>query len=627
MKPILITGLALLCLSIGNLCAQKNENQHAKSVEQLKEDIMEILNKYEVPGAGIAMVHKDSIIWAGGLGMADIEGKTAVNGHSVFRVGSITKSFVALGILKLVDEGKLNLDDKLTDIASEIEFDNPWKETAPLRLVHLLEHTSGFDDMHFNEMLSPAGQTLSAKEALAINPNSRKVRWRPGTRASYSNPGYAMAGYILEKYSGQRFEDYLKTVILGPLAMNDASFEKADLNEELLVKGYKTEGQDIVLEPYVEILFRWAGSLNASALDIAKFTQFFLNRGQLNGQALWAEHLIDRMETVTSTLAAKQGLNLGYGLANISTVKGKHYKNGHDGGINGFISRFRYINEAEVGYVILLNAVSGAATNQISGLITDFLIAEEKATDKPFSKTAFDAKSFVGYYKNASPRNQVFAGINSLVSGVRVFQENDTLFAKGFMQDRKALIPVGTNLFRFETHAQGHLMFTKNAEGQAVMIDADSLGEFYEKSSSFGHGLILITTVTALGLLLSFIPVWIVRKVFFGIKKRKYPSGYVNEFAIILGAISLILAISGISNLGLDDVLVLGSMNGKTLSFFLCTLGLALFLIAGIVLTVRHFREKKSAWNYYLMALALGNLEIVILFYQWDLIGLRTWAW
>ncbi|MCZ6673878.1 MAG: serine hydrolase, partial [Verrucomicrobia bacterium] len=118
----------------------------ADPLETLIQDLEEIMKKEKVPGAGIAIVSKDKDIWVGGLGMADVEAGREADGDTLFRIGSISKMFVSLSMLKLQEEGRIDLQDTLLEHAPEIRFKNRWRETDPIKLVHLLEHTTGFDD-------------------------------------------------------------------------------------------------------------------------------------------------------------------------------------------------------------------------------------------------------------------------------------------------------------------------------------------------------------------------------------------------------------------------------------------------------------------------------------------------
>ena len=124
----------------------------ARTQDELRHQLDSIRRKYRVPGVGLALVTRDSTLWAGGLGSADLARDRPVTAETHFRVGSISKSFVALGILRLVADGRLRLDAPVRSIAPELEIANPWEATRPITVANLLEHTAGFDDMHFNEM-------------------------------------------------------------------------------------------------------------------------------------------------------------------------------------------------------------------------------------------------------------------------------------------------------------------------------------------------------------------------------------------------------------------------------------------------------------------------------------------
>src|SRR5271170_8354124 len=121
------------------------------NIDELKSAIAAILKKYNVPGAGIALVTKDRVVWTGGVGKADLATNRDVSGDTMFRVASITKGFVALSALQLAEHGKLNLDEKVSDVAPEIPVVNPWAATNPITLAQLLEHTAGFDDFSLAE--------------------------------------------------------------------------------------------------------------------------------------------------------------------------------------------------------------------------------------------------------------------------------------------------------------------------------------------------------------------------------------------------------------------------------------------------------------------------------------------
>ena len=115
---------------------------------QFKELIEETMQKNDIPGMQVAVISKDSILWKSNFGYADLKKLTPVSDSTMFRVGSISKIFVSIATMILKERKLISLDDKLSEIAPEIEFNNKWENTNPIRIVNLLEHTASFDDAH-----------------------------------------------------------------------------------------------------------------------------------------------------------------------------------------------------------------------------------------------------------------------------------------------------------------------------------------------------------------------------------------------------------------------------------------------------------------------------------------------
>src|SRR6266853_4888233 len=149
---LLLLSTALACVPPGSTAQQNEDLPHPKSVEELKKAMKDVLDKEHVPGAGVALVANGEVLWCSGIGEADIAAKRAINCDTEFRVGSISKTFVALALLKLQEEGRINLYARLQDVVPEIPFRNRWEAMRPVRIVHLLEHTAGFDDMEPSEV-------------------------------------------------------------------------------------------------------------------------------------------------------------------------------------------------------------------------------------------------------------------------------------------------------------------------------------------------------------------------------------------------------------------------------------------------------------------------------------------
>src|SRR5260370_326964 len=295
---------------------QKTELPHPKTLQDLQQAMKEVLDKEHVPGAGVALVVNGEVLWFGGIGEADIAAKRAVSCDTEFRVGSISKTFVALALLKLQEEGKINLYARLQDVAPEIPFKNRWEATHPVSIVHLLEHTAGFDDMEPSEVYNVRDRyDFPLLEVFKRFKEPQTVRWPPGTRMSYSNPGNAIAGYLIEKTTGKPFDQYIRETLLRPIGMEHADYPFTDANKALLATAY--EGNPPKPSGYPFIYLRPAGDLKASPGELAKLVQFLLRRGKAGDAQLVNSESILRMEAPETTLATTSGLPLCSGLIHV----------------------------------------------------------------------------------------------------------------------------------------------------------------------------------------------------------------------------------------------------------------------------------------------------------------------
>src|SRR4051794_40830174 len=206
--PIIFLTTVLLVFSFD--ARADTGGDRPKSIPELQAALEKVLKETKTPGAGIAIVSRDQAEWVAGIGKADVAANLPVTADTLFRLGSLSKTFVAVAALQLQEEGKLKLTDTVRQWVPDVAFVNPWEPSDPVRLVHLLEHTSGFDEMHFREFALDDPKPMSLKDALAYGASSRVCRWPPGTRMSYCNSGPALLATVIEKASGERFEDYVQ---------------------------------------------------------------------------------------------------------------------------------------------------------------------------------------------------------------------------------------------------------------------------------------------------------------------------------------------------------------------------------------------------------------------------------
>jgi CubicO group peptidase (beta-lactamase class C family) len=605
---------------------KKEELPHPKTLEELQKAMADVAENNHVTGAGIALVSRGQVLWCGGIGKADLATKRDVTCNTEFRVGSISKTFVALALLKLEEEGKINLYARLLDVAPEIPVKNGWKSSNPVRVVNLLEHTAGFDDMEFSEIYNRHDRAdYPLLDVFKRFREPENVRWPAGTRFSYSNPGYGIAGYLIEKIAGQPFDAYIQQNILAPMEITVGDFRLTATNHALLAQGY--EGYPPRAVPYKNIYLRPAGDMKASPEELAKLVQFFLRRGRTDDVQLLKPETIARMEYPETPSSVKNGLRLGYGLANYTESSGGVITHGHDGGIDGFISTYRYMPEQNWGYVILLNStVSGQALKEMNRLAIDFLSKDfPKAQQPVISLIPKELQKFSGYYAPRAPRNQLLAFAEDLTGGTWVRTMDGGLLCSGLFGTRHdLLLPVGKNLFRQEKEPEATAVFFPDAAGRMIYVRSSAGGEPYGERV---FPLWLFTRLTLLGLsavLMASSLLYAVACVFLWIFGELIG---VKHLRVRIAPMITVLTLLGVAyafNKSGNDI---GAFNLWSFAVFVGTIAFALLSLVSLALAVTVPRKQiHKAVRVYSLMVSIACCIVTIFFSAWHLIGLRLWA-
>lgn len=631
-SAVLLSALALFStLGYANGVQQSAEQQSESApvnLEELRQAIQGVLDQTNTPGAGIALVTRDSAIWVGGVGTADVAAGRPVTAETVFRIGSISKSFVSLSVLWLQERGLLSLDDRVRNLAPEIAFENRWEETTPVRLVHLLEHTSGFDDIHLAEyMYGTPSNTL--REMLDFHPDSRVSRWEPGTHYSYCNSGPTLAAYVVEKVAGVPFEEFVQAHWFDPLQMRTASYFLTEEVEEKLAKGYASDGTTEL--PYWHIGGRPSGAINASALDMANFVRFMLNRGAFADSVLLSRTSLERMERPETTLSARAGLRAGYGLSNYTSSRDGFLFHGHDGGMNAYLASYAYLSEEGVGFVVMINSASGRALGDIRKLVEKFLIRGFEAEVPPEASVPTESlASLTGYYEPITPRIEVYRFLNRLMGILKVEFSDGRLTARGALGgSRDELIAVAERQFRGEGEPVATVAFIDDGDGRMILQGFGSaVAGNYRSLSAVRVWLRWVVSVLCLGLMASavvFALVWMPRKLLGRSREVRHLS--VRLFPL-LAAVALAVA-SGLFVLaGSDPLERLGRPTVYSVGFLLLIWLFTVSTVLGLIQVgrARRWDVHRGVWVHSLLV-SLANGLVALYLGYWGIIGLATWAY
>jgi CubicO group peptidase (beta-lactamase class C family) len=623
---VYLSTAALLLLTTVAGGQPEEDLPHSKTLPELQKAMKDVLDKAHLPGAGVALVSNGALLWCGGFGKADLGSGRDVGCETEFRVGSISKSFVALALLKLEEEGKINLEARLEDVAPEVPFKNRWESSNPVRIVNLLEHTAGFDDMQASEIYNfKDPYDFPLLEVFKRFQEPQDVRWPPSTRMSYSNPGFGIAGYLIEKVSGRPYDQYIRETILRPLGMANADFPFTDRNKALLATAYDQDPPRALGYPYIYL--RPAGDLKASPGELASLVEFLLRRGKATDAQILRPESIVRMESVESTLAAKNGLRLGYGLANYTEVEGGVVTHGHDGGIDGFISSYRYMPEQNWGYVVLLNSTqSFPALLNLNKLAIDFLSKDFPKTPQPaVSVPAGAVEQFAGYYAPRAPRSELLSFIEDLSEGIRIRVIHGQLTRSSLFGKPRPLFCVGRNFFRGEKEPEATSVFVTDSAGHMVLsnqgMEGFSYGERTTIAWTYARIALLVLCVVLMATSLLFAIVWILRKLFGGMKD-------VEHMAVrtipLLATLSFAALVFCFTKLGGADT---GKFTVWTAGIFALSMLFPLLSLSGLWLSVGVRKsEIHGGTRVHSLLVALACCVVTIFIASWHIVGLRLWA-
>jgi CubicO group peptidase (beta-lactamase class C family) len=364
MKKINFFYLKVIALSIILQLASMNVSFGQSKSEKI-DKLMSLYHDYGQFNGTVLVAEQGKVIYKKGFGMANMELQIPNQTDSKFRLGSITKQFTAMLILQLVEQGKLKLDVPITTYLPNY----PKMTGDKITLHHLLTHSSGipnytsFPNFRKEVSLNP----YTPEEFLKVF-SSLPLEFNPGDKFSYSNSGYFLLGYIIEKTTGKTYEKCLQENIFKPLKMVNTGYDNHGEILKNRVSGYEKNGENYINAPYIDMTIPYAaGSMYSTVEDL-----------YLWDQALYTEKLLSSKykELLFSKHIQTGSGNYGYGWNIYETTVDKSNNKlkmiEHGGGINGFNTIISRI-PADKNLVVLLNNTGQALLNEMSKAINGIL--------------------------------------------------------------------------------------------------------------------------------------------------------------------------------------------------------------------------------------------------------------
>ena len=373
-----------------------------------------------VPGAVVVLVKDGKPLVEKGYGYADWEKSLPVDpAATLFRPGSISKLFTWTAVMQQVEQGKLDLD---ADLNRYLDFKVPAYKGKALTLRHVMTHTTGLEEAGRGLIVYGEHTSDNARVLKSYIP---PYLYEPGTTQGYSNWATALAGYIVQRVSGEPFDDYIEKHIFAPLGMRDASFRQplpAALRGRMS-QGYPSVDEDA--KGYEIVSLPPAGSLAATGADMGRFMLAYLGQGSLDGQQILKPETVKLMHTtITRGMPDLNGIGLGFYQQDVNG----HRALGHGGDTNMFHSELYLLPDDGIGLYISVN--SPGRHDQGKWLrerlyqgFTDRYLPDRRPHDGAGVDEATaiaHARMMAGAYRNTRREDSTFMSVLQLLSPVKV---------------------------------------------------------------------------------------------------------------------------------------------------------------------------------------------------------------
>jgi CubicO group peptidase (beta-lactamase class C family) len=465
-----------------------------------------MLEHGNIAGGVVIIVKDGNVLFSKGYGYADLKTKKPVLvDETLFRPGSVSKLFTATAVMQLVERGKLDLD---RDVNDYIDFKIPATYPQPVTLRRIMTHTAGFEewgkDLFVPEAreLEPLGQDLQNHLPARIFP--------PGTMPAYSNYAVTLEGYIVQRVSGEKFEDYIANHIFAPLGMTHSSFAQPlpDNLKPLMSSGYSLASAGA--KPFEYVNGAPAGALSTSAGDIAHFMLAHLQNGTYSDVQILQPATAQLMHS--RAFGPVPQLN-GMALQFFQEDQNSHTVIGHGGDTRWFHSHLSLILDANTGFFISLNS-AGRGDTDIRGIVfkkfLDRYFPAEPPLPPALGTAKQDAQSVAGDYITSRRNETSFLKLQAMQGEAHYAANSDgtlsapqSLASNGQPRRFREIAPM---VFR-DMRSEVKIAFKRTADGRFDIFTSGAATGFqqipFTQSTAFIMFLfyfgLIVTALTILG--------------------------------------------------------------------------------------------------------------------------------
>lgn len=434
------------------------------------------IRRGDIAGAVVVVVKDGKIVFTHGYGYADVKQRTPVDpARTLFRPGSVSKLFTWTAVMQLVQAGKLNLD---ADINTYLDFKIPPKFGAPITLRDVMTHTPGFAETIRDLLVEKKSQTYPIREYLIKRMPDRI--FPPGKVIAYSNYGATLAGYIVQRISGEPFDTYVQRHIFAPLQMKDSSFQQPlpPNLAPLMASGYSVASSDKAV-PFEFVEAAPAGASSSTAVDMAHFMLAYLDGGRYGNGVILSPATIRQMFTRQIEPAPHMnGFDLGFYQENRNGLMIV----GHGGDTNVFHSDLHLLPKQHVGVFMSFNSAgkAGAVEQVRTQIFREFItryFPYEPRHDPAVAYAKRDASRVAGAYQSSRREDRALSLVYALGQSVvsarpdGTIQVSDLTNLAGVPMHWREIGP----LYYQQADGQSHLSFNTDSHGNVISYATDDL--------------------------------------------------------------------------------------------------------------------------------------------------------
>lgn len=594
----------------------------------LDQEVQGSMDRLHIAGAVVSVVKDGEMIFARGYGLADVAANKPVDPQTtLFHIGSVGKTFTFTAVMQLVEQGKLDLN---ADINTYLDFKIPATYPEPITMAHLMSHSAGLDEFYFGtstptaEKILPLGEYLRTQLPPRVRP--------PGVVSAYTNYGVALAGYIVERVSGQPYAAYIEEHILKPLGMAHTS-PRMPLPESLsqdmsLTYVYSDGTFHSVEDPFRFVNLAPAGSIKSTAADMARFMIAHLQEGAYQDARILEAETARLMHTQSFTEDPRLR-GWAHGFYELRAENPRVI--GHGGVTYHFYTEMYLVPEVNLGLFVANNSAGGRrmVDSVAEAFIDHYFPPSAVAPPTPLAKSTTDLRALEGSYAFANASYSTSEKLSLVLSILKIQAQDDGSLLLSSLAGSQRYVEVEPLLFQRDDGKRvdylDYFTFGANPDGKVQYLLVNNIAlqklPWYE---TMGFN-ILFSAIVLLLFLSVPIAAIVVR---LSTRLREQAARQPRDARLARGLLGLMVALFLISQGGMfsafasEAAVLTGTAIAYKVGIFLA-IPVTILAVGAVIFTVLAWRRAfwSPGWRIHYSLVTLVAVSVVWWYFNWNIIG------